>query len=57
MDKYANKYIEMIKANFIEQLDEELPTDKERQENLEAIINKIYEDGYQDGANSKDEDN
>lgn len=42
MDKYTQKYIKAIKAC-------------KNDEDLELVINKIYQDGYEDGGNSQEE--
>ena len=42
MDKYTKKHIELVK-------------DAKTDEELGKIINKIYEDGFQDGRNSENQ--
>ena len=48
MDTYTKKYIDMI-----QQARAESPTVSSNEEKLIDIINKIYEDGLNDGVNYK----
>jgi hypothetical protein len=45
MDKYCKKYLTMIEKNIAKFADED------GRANIALIINKVYEDGFNDGSN------